>query len=78
MVVSLKEAQENLAELLKAVVKGEELTIISDGGAVKVTADSSKKSSPRNLVGSAKGLFKMSDDFNDPLEEEEKAIYGER
>jgi antitoxin (DNA-binding transcriptional repressor) of toxin-antitoxin stability system len=76
MIVSLKEAQENLPKLLKAVVKGEELTILSDDGAVKVIADTGERPS-RNLIGSAKGLFIMSDDFNAPLEEEEKAIYGE-
>jgi antitoxin (DNA-binding transcriptional repressor) of toxin-antitoxin stability system len=78
MVVSLKEAQEKLSELVIEANKGSEIFIRSaDGLTVKLMPTASTLPSKRTLYGSMKGVFKMSDDFNAPLEEEEKAIYGD-
>jgi antitoxin (DNA-binding transcriptional repressor) of toxin-antitoxin stability system len=58
--VYLKEAETQLAELIEEAASGEEVIIpLSDGvGAVEA----------RPRFGSAKGLVKMSDDFDESLE----------
>jgi antitoxin (DNA-binding transcriptional repressor) of toxin-antitoxin stability system len=77
MVVSIKEAQKNFNELFKKAVSGQEVLIQNDEGVtVKITLES-KPVKTRGLVGSAKGLVKMSDDFTAPLADIEAAIYGD-
>jgi prevent-host-death family protein len=66
--VNLKEAQTQLAELIEAAASGEEVVITcSDGTSFKIVPISTTK--PRPKFGSAKGLVKMSDDFDEPLED---------
>jgi len=66
--VGLEEAETQLAALIEAVVRGEEVVITRwDGAAFKIAPITLAK--PRPKFGSAKGLVKMSDDFDEPLEE---------
>jgi prevent-host-death family protein len=71
MQVSLTEAAQNLSDLVKAAINGEEVIILVNGTqpntAVKLMPIESVK--PNRQPGSAKGLVWMSDDFDAPLEE---------
>lgn len=65
--VNLKDAETRLAELIEEVASGKEVIIIrADGLSFKIVPLLTVKARPR--FGSAKGLIKMSDDFNEPLE----------
>ncbi len=69
--VNLKEASTQLTELIEAAASGEEVVIMrSDGSSFKLMPIGAVGASPR--FGSAKGLVRMSDDFEEPLEDEEK------
>lgn len=64
--INLKEAQTPLAKLIKAAASGEEVMITrSDGTSLKDVPINLSKQPPR--FGSAKGLIKMSNDFDEPL-----------
>ncbi|MBW4516970.1 MAG: type II toxin-antitoxin system prevent-host-death family antitoxin [Timaviella obliquedivisa GSE-PSE-MK23-08B] len=64
--VSLQEAGNQLAKLIEGAASGEEVVITrSDGAAFRIVPISSTK--PRPTFGSAKGLVRMSDDFDAPL-----------
>ncbi|WP_019500783.1 type II toxin-antitoxin system Phd/YefM family antitoxin [Pseudanabaena sp. PCC 6802] len=64
--INLKEAETQLAELVEEVSNGEEVVIIhSDGRSFKIVPISTEK---KPKFGSAKGLVKLSDDFDDPVE----------
>lgn len=64
--VNLTEAATQLAILIEKVVRGEEVIITrSDGKSFQIVPISTPK--PRPRFGSAKGLVKMSDDFDDLL-----------
>jgi antitoxin (DNA-binding transcriptional repressor) of toxin-antitoxin stability system len=77
MVVSIKEAQRNLEKLFKEAAAGQEVLIRDDTGVtVKIVPEVPKPIS-RGLIGSAKGLIQMSDDFTVPLSDLEAAIYGD-
>lgn len=66
--VELKAAAGRLAELLDAVASGEEVIITrEDGTAFKIVPVT--PIAPRSTFGSAKGLVKMAEDFDEPLEE---------
>ncbi len=66
--VNLQEAETQLAKLIDEAASGEEVVITrSDGEAFKIVPISSTK--PRPTFGSARGLVRMSDDFDDPLED---------
>ena len=66
--INLEEAETCLAELIKKAAKGEDVIITQgDGSAFKIVPLSQEKPIPK--FGSAKGLFKMSDDFDEPLED---------
>lgn len=66
--VELKEAQGRLAELIAEVASGEEVIITrEDGAAFKIVPVT--PSAPRPTFGSAKGLVKMAEDFDEPLED---------
>jgi antitoxin (DNA-binding transcriptional repressor) of toxin-antitoxin stability system len=61
-----KEAQTKLAELIEVAASGEEVVITrSDGTSFKIVPISTTK--PRPKFGSAKGLVRMSDDFDEHL-----------
>ncbi len=77
MIVPIKEAQKNFDELFKKAVSGQEILIQNDEGVTVKIILEPKQSKTRGLVGSAKGLVKMSDDFTAPLTDIEAAIYGD-
>ncbi len=65
--VNLKEAETRLAELIEEAAGGEEVVIIrSDGTSFKIVPISTTRAAPK--FGSAKGLVRMADDFDEPLE----------
>jgi antitoxin (DNA-binding transcriptional repressor) of toxin-antitoxin stability system len=65
--IHLKEAQNRLAELIEAAAGGEEIVIFrNDGTSFKIVPISKERTTPK--FGSAKGLVKMLDGFDDPLE----------
>jgi antitoxin (DNA-binding transcriptional repressor) of toxin-antitoxin stability system len=66
--VDLKEAENNLAELIESAFSGEDVIITrSDGASFKIVLIT--KEEPRPKFGSAKGLIEMSDDFDEPLDD---------
>jgi len=66
--VGLKEAEARLAKLFDEVVSGEDVVIIrGDGTAFKIVPI--MQTGPYPKFGSAKGQIKMSDDFDEPLED---------
>lgn len=72
--VNLKEAETRLAELIEEVASGEEVIITrSDGTSFKIVPFGEVKAHPK--FGSAKGLVKMSDDFDKPLADFEECVY---
>ena len=63
--VGLKEAAGRLAELIDEVAHGEEVVITrEDGSTFKIVPVA-----PYPKFGSAKGLVKMAEDFDEPLED---------
>jgi antitoxin (DNA-binding transcriptional repressor) of toxin-antitoxin stability system len=69
--VNLKEAETQLAELIEAAAGGEEVIITRiDGTSFKIVPIAARAAIPQ--FGSAKGLVKMSDDFDEPLEDFEE------
>jgi antitoxin (DNA-binding transcriptional repressor) of toxin-antitoxin stability system len=66
--INLKEAETQLAKLIEVAASGEEVVITrSDGASFKIVPVNLSK--PRPKFGNAKGLIRMSDDFDDPLED---------
>lgn len=66
--VALQEAETQLAQLIEEVANGEEVVITRrDGAAFRIVPIHTTK--PRPKFGSAQGLVKMADDFDDPLED---------
>jgi antitoxin (DNA-binding transcriptional repressor) of toxin-antitoxin stability system len=66
--VALKEAETRLAELIGLAARGEEVIITKeDGSGFKIIPLSNKRPYPQ--FGSAAGLFEMSDDFDEPLDD---------
>lgn len=68
--VDLKEAQKHLPELVKRAAEGEEVVISeSNRPLAKLISAAPSPSAQQRQFGSAKGLIKMSDDFDEPLED---------
>ncbi|MBD2772191.1 type II toxin-antitoxin system Phd/YefM family antitoxin [Iningainema tapete] len=66
--ITVTEASQNLPDLIKAALSGEEIVITKDERPViKLTPVSPVKRRP--TFGSAKGLVTISDDFDAPLED---------
>jgi antitoxin (DNA-binding transcriptional repressor) of toxin-antitoxin stability system len=66
--VPLQEAKETLSDLIDAALAGETIMIVADGArAVQLTPARFGQGKP--VFGSGKGLFTISDDFDEPLEE---------
>jgi antitoxin (DNA-binding transcriptional repressor) of toxin-antitoxin stability system len=65
MTVSIVEAKQNLEALLHKAAAGESVVITLENQEFEVTP---KKKKLRGALGSLKG-WKMSDDFNEPLED---------
>lgn len=65
--INLKEAETQLEKLIEEAAGGEEVIITrSDGAAFRIVPIGDRAAVPK--FGSAKGLVKMSDDFDEPLE----------
>ena len=66
--VGLQEAAGRLAELIDEVASGEEVVIMrEDGATFKIIPVALTSPSPK--FGSAKGRVKMTEDFDEPLED---------
>jgi antitoxin (DNA-binding transcriptional repressor) of toxin-antitoxin stability system len=66
--VNLKEAETHLAALIEEAAGGEEIVIIrNDGASFKLVPIKGIRATPK--FGSAKGLVRMSRDFDEPLED---------
>ena len=64
--IDLKDAEDRLAELIAEAAGGDEVVITrGDGASFKIVP----MEGSRPKFGSAKGLVKMSEDFDDPLED---------
>ena len=63
----LQEAQARLSELVDAAVNGEEVTIARHDGTI-VTLMLLDPALPKPKFGSAQGLVKILDGFDDPIE----------
>lgn len=64
-IVTVQEAQTQLPRLLREIEKGEEV-VISDHGAPVARLVRAQRPKRRKL-GRDKGLFKVPEDFNEPL-----------
>ncbi len=65
---TLEEAKAQLTELFDAVMRGEEVLIDDERGdarVVRLIVESDDAGGPE--FGSGKGLFRMADNFDDPL-----------
>lgn len=66
--VNLKEAETQLAKLVEEAARGEDVIITrSDGTSFRIVPVAAETAAPK--FGSAKGLIKIADDFDEPLEE---------
>jgi antitoxin (DNA-binding transcriptional repressor) of toxin-antitoxin stability system len=66
--INLEDAQEQLPELVRAAMRGEEVVIVVDSTTGKDLLRLAPIGKQRaRKAGSAKGLFTMSEDFDDPL-----------
>jgi prevent-host-death family protein len=66
--VTIHEAKTHLSRLIRKVINGEEV-IIAKGNKPLVKLVSLEKSKPVRKIGLAKGLIKISNDFDKPLED---------
>lgn len=65
--VGLEEAMTHLLDLINAAMRGEDVVIVKDESSmVRLVPMPSK---PDRRAGSAKGMIKMPDDFDEPLED---------
>jgi antitoxin (DNA-binding transcriptional repressor) of toxin-antitoxin stability system len=68
--MSAEEASINLPQLLQQLQAGEELLLEIEGKVVaKVTSVIEPQGPPYRMPGFAKGEFRISDDFDEPLED---------
>ncbi|MBX3058898.1 MAG: type II toxin-antitoxin system Phd/YefM family antitoxin [Anaerolineae bacterium] len=66
--VTINEAQKKLIDLINAAMRGEEVFIMQNGEQVAQIVPVAKvKRQPQ--FGSAKGLIRMADDFDAPLDD---------
>jgi len=64
--VSINEAQKNLPELIQKIEQGE-MIVITQAGTPVATLQPAQRT--KSGFGSLKGLIKMSDDFDEPLDD---------
>lgn len=65
--VNIKEAETQLAKLVEEAARGEDVIITrQDGTSFRIVPVKAEPARPK--FGSAKGLIKISDDFDEPLE----------
>ncbi len=66
--VNLEEAKKRLDELINQAANGEEVIITrGDGATFQIIPIPTRK--PRPVFGSGRGLLKIADDFDEPLED---------
>lgn len=68
MTVTLKEAQDQLPQLLKGLKPDEEIVITDDGNTLAVVRKAERSSWPCK-AGSARGKIRVAADFDAPLED---------
>lgn len=66
--IDLTHAQTRLPELVRQAARGEDVILTDAGEPVAKIIPITRARGPRQF-GSAKGLIRMADDFDDPLEE---------
>jgi prevent-host-death family protein len=66
--VDVKQAGQRLSELIERTLGGDEIVLTEDGQPV-VKLVAVKKATRHRQFGSAKGAFKIADDFDVPLED---------
>ena len=71
--VNIHEAKTHLSKLLKRVLNGEEVIIARAGQPIARLSPLQPKRGKR-VPGSAKGMFTMTDDFDAPLPDLERAF----
>jgi prevent-host-death family protein len=71
--VNITEARTHFSKLLKRVLKGEEVIIARAGQPIARLSPLQPKRGKR-VPGSAEGMFTMSDDFDAPLPDLERAF----
>ena len=72
-VIDVKQATEHLAELIELTIGGDEIFITKAGQPV-VKLVPVKKAKKQRQFGSAKGLIRIADDFDKPLEDFEEDL----
>ena len=65
--VGLEEASTHLIDLINAAMRGEDIVIVKDERSMVRLVPMPLK--PLRRAGSAKGMIKMADDFDKPLED---------
>jgi prevent-host-death family protein len=66
--IDLSHAKSQLPELVRQAARGEDVILTEDGEPVAKIIPIARALGPREF-GSAKGLIRMSDDFDKPLKE---------
>ncbi len=69
--VNVHQAKINLSKLIQKVIDGEEV-VIAKGRQPVVKIILVDELKPKRRLGTAKGKIRISDDFNEPLEDFEK------
>jgi len=64
--VSITEAEQKFAQIVQAVLSGQEV-IITENNEPIIKIISLKMNSSKPKFGSAKGLIEMADDFDEPI-----------
>lgn len=67
--IDLNHAKQQLPELIKQTIRGDEVIITQGGEPIAKLVALSRQSSKQRQFGSAKGLIKISDDFDEPVED---------
>ncbi len=67
--MSVKEAKANLDDLIQAAKNGEEIVIVTDEHETYQIVRVEKPKKKYREFGTAKGQFKISDDFNAPIDD---------
>lgn len=66
--IDITQAQQHLSELIDQTISGDEV-VITKGGTPIVKLVALSKAAKKRQFGTAKGLIKIADDFDSPLED---------